>query len=191
MTNTVKHTDWDSLIKTVDSAKDEMGVVRPEALQRQLASLTPDDWRTLSTRIYPKRDSDPNGFYIVDENDKNIVIHNDLKKADTVAHQSFLKGVWEETKRDGAAMLSLGMDGAVAGFTSGALTGSFITEALISGTSDAFIMGGLIGGGAVAALLGGGAIGLIAYTGSTDRKQAAVKDLNDSQSVRMALQSAG
>jgi hypothetical protein len=185
-TNSAEHSSWDSLITKVDSARDEMGVISPDALRKQLSDLTPDDWRILSTKLYPKNNSNPNGFYIVDENDKNFTIHNDLTKADKFANQSFLKGAWYETKKDALFLMDGGVQAAAAGAFAGGMTGG-ITGMMVSEALEAGTIGAAIGAGTVAVLFSGALVGTMVWAKASDRKDLAKRDLNDSQSVRMTL----
>lgn len=127
----------------INDAKDSVGVITPRALHDELGKLTPDEWRAASA-MFPKNASDPDGFYITDDANGKVTIHNDMRTAHDLATNS----VWDSTVADAesAAKVVLPLDGLVA--VSGGLAGSYL-----SGAGD-FAMTGPIAEASVGAFIG-------------------------------------
>ncbi|MBS1991435.1 MAG: hypothetical protein JSS86_01695 [Cyanobacteria bacterium SZAS LIN-2] len=116
------------LIDAIEHAKDSVGVITQTALEKQLGSLSPADWRQAAA-IFHKDEANPDGFYITDDADGKVTIHNDLTTAHKHADNSVLSATVDDAKY--LAALGLGLDAWIAISYGG-------TKALIaSGTASA------------------------------------------------------
>lgn len=146
----------------IELAKNQLGVITPEALQDELGSLTPDDWRKASA-IYSKSSSNPDGFYIEQGEAGNVTIHNDMREARRYAEDSVLELTLQDAKQVAAvAMTSELILTATAGFSVGATIfgeSSATLGAVLAGAAGAMGTAALVGGG----LIGVAAAGTLAY----------------------------
>jgi hypothetical protein len=72
--------DDKQLVRVIESAKDDFGVLNPVGIGYNLANLTFDDWKTASN-LYAPNPSKPNDFFIEAKDDGAIRVHNNLEKA--------------------------------------------------------------------------------------------------------------
>jgi hypothetical protein len=189
-TNQPTNARWLSLEQKVDSARDFVGVVRADGLQKQLGNLTAEDWQILSQKLYPKKESDPDGFYIVDANDKDITVHNDLRTANRVLNQSFWEGAKDDFKRSGSDTTLVGMEMIAPGAFTGAMAWTIGADiATHLALPEAVIFSGMaISAGIGAVALTGLAVGGLTYLGVSNAKRLAKDDLATSQFVATTLQ---
>jgi hypothetical protein len=86
------------LTNKIESAKDSYGVITPGALHAQLSSLTPADWREAAA-TYPKNAAaSADSFYIADDAQGTVTIHNDLSALHDVADNSVLHTTLQDAK---------------------------------------------------------------------------------------------
>lgn len=78
-----------TIVDKIDRAKDSVGVITAKALHDELGSLTPADWKAAAV-AFPKNTSDPDGFYITDDANGKVTIHNDMREAHDLATNSIL-----------------------------------------------------------------------------------------------------
>jgi hypothetical protein len=80
------------LVSRIDKARDgdNFHMVTASALHNQLATLTPADWRQAST-IFTKKSASDTGFYIQDDANGKVTIHNDVNAANQIADSYVMK----------------------------------------------------------------------------------------------------
>lgn len=83
------------LIDQVKAAKDDLGVITNDALSSQLASWSPQDWKRAS-EIFAKGACAHDGFFIEDNGQGQISIHNDMSKARTAADVTIAEGLIQD-----------------------------------------------------------------------------------------------
>lgn len=79
----------------IEAAKDSFDVITPRALHDQLGSLSPQEWRE-AANIYKKTSGDD--FFITDDANGKVTIHNDFKEVTKTANESVLDATGEDAK---------------------------------------------------------------------------------------------
>ena len=167
------------LTNKIESAKDSYGVITPGALHSQLTSLTPADWRAAAA-TYPKNNANgADSFYITDDADGTVTIHNDLSALHEVADNSVVHTTLQDAK-------SIYEDIAAGSGAFGVLMG--VGRMLTSGASlpEAAAAGGAYG---IAAGIVLGAAGAVAVGGdlvrNSYRKSDAQEEIEEAQNVTL------
>ena len=159
------------MVRKIDDAKDSNGVITPQALHDQLSGLTAADWKQASSVFSPINMS-PDGFFISDESNGQVIIHNDLSDAKLHA-TSALSPTLEDAKSIGiGALAGTGIISASWGLSAGygawadaeeaswgtSMLDPAVTSTALSSAGDA----ALVGGGVIATI--GLALGQLATT---------------------------
>ncbi len=91
--------DWEIKF-SVEHSKDLVGVIHPSAFQGQLHNLAPDDWQE-AAKLYPKDPANANGFYIENNPNGQVTIHNDMSQLQQVAGSTILADCIHDGKEFG------------------------------------------------------------------------------------------
>ncbi len=133
------------IVQTIEHSKDAVGMITANALHNQLGTLSPADWKEASV-IYSQNSAPKDGFYINDDANGNVTIHNDLKKAHYYADNS----VGQLTLNNGKQILAgaATLEGIMT--VSGAFTGAAL--GWVEGATVATVAGAGLAGLGTAAL---------------------------------------
>jgi hypothetical protein len=149
------------LVQTIEHAKNNDGVITASALHNQLNTLTASDWKEASS-IYAKNPNSSDGFYISDDAQGDVTIHNDLTKAHQIADSS----VGQLTLNDGKSVVagaaaletmasaSWGLTAAGLAYSDGAALATAGAAGIAGIGTAAIYAGAVIGIGAAAVMVG-------------------------------------
>jgi hypothetical protein len=165
------------LPKRIEAAQDQFGVITADAFHSELEHFRPEEWQLLG-KIYPKQNSNPEGFYIVDNGDQEVVIHNDTRKAAASLKQGFFSSTWHALTENPLKIAGGTSLGVAPGFYAGGLTGALATESTFACT----VSGG-IGAVLISGAIGGAVLGHL----RDQRKDVAHKDLINNQELHFPI----
>jgi hypothetical protein len=182
--------DSRQLVKTIENAKDDVGVITHSALHDGLGTLTPEDWKQASA-IFSRGATTPDGFYIEDDSNGKVTIHNDLIEAHRHADNSVLSATLDDAKQVAGVALIMDVANALAwGATKSIITVAAGVGEAGAGALAAEALGAGIAAAAPAALIGGAVAGVIGaavltkdYVHNSHKKEIAQEDIRSASVV--------
>jgi hypothetical protein len=146
--------DNQSIRDSIQESRDSVGVITNSSLTDEARDFTPADWRQAAAMYGPKP-GQTSGFFITDDKNGAVQIHNDLTEAKTVANSTIPQlvgkdaGVAMAMVAGGAVMWA--STSAIAAEGTAAIEGAATSTALVA--AGAAVAPALLAGAAIAGTL--------------------------------------